>query len=458
MISKQELQTIRVKQMCNSSFFMRTLVLGIDGFSPDLVHNWIDDLPNLKEMMNAGTSGRMTTTIPPMSPAAWTTISTGLLPEQHGILGFLEIGADTYERKLARSPRRNHVWNLLSRNGCKSVVVNSLLTYPPSEIDGVMVSGLLTPNENASFVYPSSFKEMVLGEGYRISVDFESAAYQDYLDCAMARVRATKKLMSNLKWDLCWLVITEMDQLQHFHFHERTKIRRFYVAIDRIIGDFRSILEDGDHFLIISDHGFVKVKNQFSLFGWLEVNGYLKLRHGVGRSISAIDWPNTSAFPTEFGSIFFNIKGKYPNGIVSPEDVNSLTGEIIDGLSEISLNGEPLILDSKVKRDVYDLTAPFAPAMPDLLPIYNTCWRIVEPSIEKTLAPGEVIIHNKPRWTGEHSMTYPPDSIAAVFVAEGPRFSGKGSVKIRVQDIVPTILRLNEMDIPDILRGESLVK
>src|SRR5262245_33833959 len=64
----------------------RLLVIGVDGFDPDLVESMIrrGQLSRLASLMRNGSYGRLATLTPTYSPPIWTTIATGRMPDAHG--------------------------------------------------------------------------------------------------------------------------------------------------------------------------------------------------------------------------------------------------------------------------------------------------------------------------------------------------------------------------------------
>ena len=76
----------------------RVILLGWDGATWDLILPWVEEgeLPGIGRMMEQGTWGTLSSTIPPISPAAWTTIFTGVNPGKHGIFGFVKRRTDSY--------------------------------------------------------------------------------------------------------------------------------------------------------------------------------------------------------------------------------------------------------------------------------------------------------------------------------------------------------------------------
>jgi predicted AlkP superfamily phosphohydrolase/phosphomutase len=137
----------------------KTVVIGLDGATFDLMGPWIEEgkLPHIKELMDKGCSGVLESTIPPLSPVAWTSFMTGMNPGKHGIFDFVEpfqngaLGTRLNNRK---DCKQIPIWRYLNNEGHKTVILNVPMTFPPDELDGLMVSGMDTPHDNATFTYP----------------------------------------------------------------------------------------------------------------------------------------------------------------------------------------------------------------------------------------------------------------------------------------------------------------
>src|SRR5437870_7128077 len=77
---------------------VRVLVFGIDGATLDLARPFAEQglMPNLKRLIDGGISGDLTSTIPPITPPAWTSFYTGTNPGKHGIFDFDRRAKDSY--------------------------------------------------------------------------------------------------------------------------------------------------------------------------------------------------------------------------------------------------------------------------------------------------------------------------------------------------------------------------
>jgi predicted AlkP superfamily phosphohydrolase/phosphomutase len=67
----------------------QVIVLGVDGMDPGFLERHWSDLPNLARLRDEGGCRRLSTTMPPQSPVAWSTFITGLDASQHGIFDFV---------------------------------------------------------------------------------------------------------------------------------------------------------------------------------------------------------------------------------------------------------------------------------------------------------------------------------------------------------------------------------
>lgn len=121
----------------------RVLVVGIDGASFRVAGPLLEQgqLPHLAALAAAGAHGSIRSERRPLSPRVWNTVSTGKVPEKHGIEHWVLEEAPGRMRLYLGSDRRVHaLWNILSTAGRRVGVVNWLQTYPPEIVNGVLVS------------------------------------------------------------------------------------------------------------------------------------------------------------------------------------------------------------------------------------------------------------------------------------------------------------------------------
>ncbi|MCP4711156.1 MAG: hypothetical protein GY869_21255, partial [Planctomycetes bacterium] len=123
-------------------------------------------MPNLKRLRETGASGVLSSTVPAITPAAWTSSTSGCSPHIHGLMDFRYYNFADNILKLARSDRVKvpSMWYYLGQAGYKTASLNVPFTFPVYPINGVMVSGLGCPGTSAEFTYPSDFKDKILAK------------------------------------------------------------------------------------------------------------------------------------------------------------------------------------------------------------------------------------------------------------------------------------------------------
>ena len=114
----------------------------------------------------------LASTIPPISPVAWSSFQTGVNPGKHNMFDFLTPDLHSYQPKLSsveiRRPRRTigvgkyqlplgkagprllrksvPFWQILGRHGIFSSVIRVPITFPPEKLRGVQLSGMCVPD------------------------------------------------------------------------------------------------------------------------------------------------------------------------------------------------------------------------------------------------------------------------------------------------------------------------
>src|SRR2546430_4779749 len=161
---------------------MRSVIFGVDGLTFRIINPLIErgELPNFKKLRDEGCEAILESKYPPLTPPAWTSLSTGLKPAHHGVYDFWTYD-EQQEQESTRKARvqtkrkgGKAIWNLLSEYGKRVLVMNVPMTYPPEAVNGIMISGYMTPSSDTDFTYPLAFKEELYREipGYQIELDF----------------------------------------------------------------------------------------------------------------------------------------------------------------------------------------------------------------------------------------------------------------------------------------------
>ncbi len=280
----------------------KVFVIGIDGGTFEIIKSYLNKLPNFSKIIKEGANGFLKSTIPPLSPAAWTSIVTGTNPGKHGIFDFFAESSNGYELKLSYLKKRNSkaIWHSLNEYGKKTVIVNFPFTYPPEKVNGLMISGLGSPGMKSQFTYPVSLKPELIAniQDYRIDVDVEEFYsnqvlnfVNDIYNITEARKRAVLYLMEKKEWDFFMVVFVGSDRLQHFLWDTNLTIKttkgklkynaivRYYQLIDAILGEILQKLDENTIVMIVSDHGFKQVKRDFYINNWLKKIELLDLKN-----------------------------------------------------------------------------------------------------------------------------------------------------------------------------------
>jgi predicted AlkP superfamily phosphohydrolase/phosphomutase len=281
--------------------------IGLDGATFDLLDPWMEqgELPVLSSLFRQGTHGKLKSTIPPMSPQAWTSFMTGKNPGKHGIYDFIQCKPDSYEIFFcnASTRRAKSIWKILS-DADKSVgVINVPMTYPPEPVKGFLVSGMEAPGVQSEFTYPPHlYKEIkdAIGE-YDMHGDyFTRSGPEEYLEKVMETIEnqsdAIKFLMKR-EWDLFFAVFGSTDRVQHFFWkfidptHPRhdpeeaaalkDSVLRVYKKIDGLIGEYLEMIPKNATIFIMSDHGAGPFHKIVHLDAWLKQEGYLQYRDSI---------------------------------------------------------------------------------------------------------------------------------------------------------------------------------
>ncbi len=150
------------------------VVLGIDGMDPHLVEQFVSKgrMPTFRRLMEEGSFSPLGTTIPPQSPVAWSSFITGHDPGGHGIFDFVHRNPENYMPVFSLShvdePPRvitlgdwtipvssgkavllrkgTPFWKMLDRRGVPYQIYKIPSNFPPTECDGLTLSGLGTPD------------------------------------------------------------------------------------------------------------------------------------------------------------------------------------------------------------------------------------------------------------------------------------------------------------------------
>lgn len=264
-------------------------VIGIDGADVDEVNRLIGRgrLPNLEALSYDDQAHRVQTHLPAMSASIWTTYVTGVSPGQHGIFDFFDVGSVT-KLKTSRHVTVPRIWDMLSSDGKRCLVINVPLTYPPEQLNGIMVSGVMSKHNDGD-VWPEEYKETIQPYTVEPPLDFESVIGGDIItqmdNAFTRRASAFASLFELGNFDFFFVVFNLLDRGGHYFYGERELIR-MYENVDALVGEIMEMCPGWD-LLVLSDHGFRSVEKYFFIEEWL-------LRQGLSDvKITGFDIPNS---------------------------------------------------------------------------------------------------------------------------------------------------------------------
>jgi predicted AlkP superfamily phosphohydrolase/phosphomutase len=266
-------------------------------------------LPNLKRLTQEGAWGQLKSTLPPTTAPAWAACYTGVNPGKHGIFDFRESPFVDPSRPLisSRSVRAPKLWHLLNRHKQKTGLLNIPITYPPEQVDGFVVSGMMTPGPDAPYTYPVQLKEEILDllPDYVVNIDIpqydveeEEDAHAFLDDIAHSFQRRAELLyyfVENKEWQFLMAVFIVLDRIQHllwkyyqdpesrfYHMQRaprlRARILEIHQQVDHMVGQLLERLDENTDLIIVSDHGFGSTKAWFNVNTWLQKEGLLTIK------------------------------------------------------------------------------------------------------------------------------------------------------------------------------------
>lgn len=490
----------------------RTLIFCVSEMAPDLVAQWAGDLPTINRLAQAGVNGRTRYAAPfYLTPQMWATINTGTTPGHHGIFDYrqrFEDGAfrETHGGDVAGRPW----WSVLEEAGFAAGVINLPLTYPPDMARGFMISGQDAPGSHPSIMTPASlYDELSAAFGrYHLKDVFpggqERSEYVALLAAELARQADVYEWIAGRKdWDCLVLYTSGVAMAQHYYWADMAQgsaladvIRETFIATDRMLA--RVLRAAGDGLLdvcVMSECGAGPLRYGVNLNAALRDAGFLayqgtgalpaasrkserrllsairtlaqrhlpkQLFYAANRSAirgwilerlstQGIDWSRTTAFHRGKGegNIYLNLKGRDPEGIVLPEDRDS----VIDALTTMLLglatpDGEHPVAAVHRREDLY--AGPLVERAPDLV----IEWR------DAAFMPNEKDHENDPlfgpRWreymgwptTGSHR----PEG---VFIAAGPSIAQRDTIApVSLTQLAPLWLALHGVAAPAGMEGE----
>lgn len=298
------------------------------------------------------------------------------------------------------------------------------------------------------------------------------------------RAQVILNRLTSGRWDLLVGVIESTDRVQHMMWRHRdtghpmhnaaeaeahgSAILRIYRRSDQFIGEILDQITPDTTLLIVSDHGFHSWRKAVNLNSWLVQQGFMVLKGQTesrdktledlfsgAEFFEHVDWSKTRAYAMGLGQIYFNLRGREGQGIVSTGDeyrtlTEDLRARLLADLRDPD-TGARIVTNVYRRDDVYsgeylhnaaDLQVGFADG-------YRVSW-------QTTLggAPAELLYPNMKRWSGDHG-GYDFADTAGVLITNRP-IAADASGRANIIDIAPTVLQFYGLPVPAAIDGRPL--
>jgi predicted AlkP superfamily phosphohydrolase/phosphomutase len=316
---------------------------------------------------------------------------------------------------------------------------------------------------------------MALVEGRLDEADFMNDSNRAMDD----RERIFFKNLEDDDWDLFVAAIETTDRVSHMMWRlidpkhpmydaalaakYGDSIEKIYRRADDLVGRVQAKLPPGSTFIVMSDHGFHSFRRSVNINTWLVQNGYMVFRgqegqkkgladlFGHGRFWEGVDWTRTRAYAIGLGQIYFNLRGREGQGIVSAgAEYKALQDEIASKLAQLADpdSGEQVMRAVYKRDDIYK--GPFLQNASELQVGFADGYRV---SWQTSLggSPPGIVYPNMKKWSGDHG-SYDYKQTSGTLISSRPLSGDRADI----MDIAPTVLKYFGLPIPSEIDGKPI--
>lgn len=496
----------------------RILVIGLQEATWDLAGPWVERglLPNIAALLEKGVRGRVHAEAPLITPYSWANILTGVGAGQHGIFDYWQRGSDgIFRETTSASFGAPPIWQRLRHTGVRSTFVNVPLTWPPPQLDGVVVAGQNAATSSRQRFCPRDLHDrLIAAHGpYRPEATAPGGRKKrDYIGLFDLETTHTAAafdfLLKAEPWDFAMVYFIDPAMAQHYFWADMeagrdnpysSVIASAYRSVDAAIGRLAGACGGGTDIFVISECGAGPIRSGINLNNWLERMGLLRVRQGpaarmkrlaerdllpllkrmlpsgvkaglgkhslalrnwAGNSgnVLDLDWSRTKVFSRgKEGSLFVNLAGRDPHGIVRKGDeYDELLSSVEDALRELEdpVTGAPVVASVARPEQLY--TGPAIDSAPDLTVIWSDGAYM---TTEYARGRDEVFVE---RW--RKGMSWPTTGshrCDGMLIAAGPGVPGAGGTDLGAIshfDLLPTWLSMLDQPVPCELKGRAVAE
>lgn len=458
-------------------------VVGLDSATFEVIRPLVDagDLPHIGRALN-GVSGTLCSTTPPVTPLAWTTMTTGVGAGRHGVWDFHVRDETGYRLVPANGSYRRApaVWDFLGAAGRSVGLVGIPFTWPAPHVEGFAVSGCdaMPDAGTPDTVFPAALEA-------ELARDFPDIRFEEWsplrpdggIDVERVRGSCVQKtelalrLAERFEPDLLFVVFMAADRIHHAawpDWEERgaaSSVAEIYRILDAAVG---ALSPPGRDVMLVSDHGAGPLRGVVSLNGWLAREGYLAYRprpgpirkqvrrvaRRLGRADApVVDWRRTRAFAYGmFGGVVLNVHGRESFGVVEGADYEALRTQIADKARNLQDQAGNRIVSAVHRREeLFD--GPELECVPDLILEFDGYAWLGTGDLERRSDgfwdTAAMELGARGGWLGTHRRE-------GLFALAGPSAAESVSISADILDVAPTILYLLGQPIPSMFEGRLL--
>ncbi|MFW6040304.1 MAG: alkaline phosphatase family protein [Thermoplasmatota archaeon] len=342
----------------------KTTIIALDGVN----YSFIKEMYKKGEFHNLGGSNFMEISSVHSSDSTviWSTFLTGKNPGKHNIFGSEDINKKNSEMytTLFSNLKSKTIWEYFNEQKKRIFLMNIPLTYPPSKINGMMISGFPC-TDLAKGTYPRDLTTPLKNMSYRIDVESSLALenLEKFLKNLDRTFEARKKVMYHYMkedWDLFMIRFTEQERLNHFMLENwledgpfKEEYLEIYKKLDKMVGKVRENIGADENLIVMSTYGFSPIKSEVQLNYWFKEKGYLE---DIKR-ISNLT-PQTKAFSLPFGRVYIN---------ESSAGYKKFRQKLVYELQNLRnpISGEEIIDNVFLKEEIYN--GPYLERAPDII-------------------------------------------------------------------------------------------
>jgi predicted AlkP superfamily phosphohydrolase/phosphomutase len=459
-------------------------ILGLDGATWTNLSGWVERgvMPVLGRLMAEGAYGILNSTIPALTPPAWSSLVTGTNPGKHGIYHFRHTPpGDYYQRRLntSRDVDAPTIWQRLNTHGKRTGAFNVPMSSPVYPVNGFITSDAFAAKTTEMTTHPTElaqqFPDFLVDVIHYPHAPPGSANYEREMLAFVdenARVLechgdATVKLMREQSWQFMMSVWLVLDRIQHFGWQYAdpaiaprnpisARVEQLFRQIDRHLGRVLEAAGPQCVFGLVSDHGFGPIPRMFfNTNRWLADRGYLTRKRSligalprawrttfgvpIDTKCGLVDWSRTRVWADPLESraagLRINRIGKYPEGIVLESEWRALRDQVAQELHQLRApDGTQVFARIHEAESLY--RGPHAEAGPDLVAILAKPYD-VPPSFRRDVRAASWYTPNR------HLVRDGGHEAEGVVLWAGPCV--KRGVRLEpqaIESLVPTVLQL----------------